>query len=80
MEMIVKCEKCGREYDFDSEPSGIGKNGEILCSRCRDTNEKIDTIIIRGSDSDAIFTNNEDVFRKWQKEHPNSCEQRKVRK
>lgn len=35
----VKCEKCGREYDLDMEPSGLGEN-DVLCSRCIKVTEK----------------------------------------
>lgn len=65
---MVVCEKCGREYDFDMEPSGLGEKG-VLCSRCMNHDEPIGTIRIRASDGfDAIFTNSEEVYRKWEEE------------
>ena len=43
--MMHVCPNCGREYDFEMEPSGWDDNNNVVCVKCAEL-EDIDTIRI----------------------------------
>ena len=66
--MMHVCPSCGREYDFETQPSGWDDNNNVVCVKCAEL-EDTDTIKIDSSDGfHAIRTNDKRVFDEWQRE------------